>query len=103
MPKLSADELHAETVERLLRANRALAHVRLRKRGDAITLESGPKDDPVAHARLRRVTAQWSTLEMPTHARRWERTPLRAPLSQVVTTLISEYPWTLTQLAADER
>lgn len=29
-----------------------------------IILESGPEEDPVAHARLRRVTSQWWTLEM---------------------------------------
>jgi hypothetical protein len=36
----------------------------VRKRGDLIILESGSEDDPVAHARLRRVTSQWWTLEM---------------------------------------
>ena len=99
MPKLSADEIHAETIERLLRENRALAHIRVRRRGDTLVLESGPTDDPLPHARLQRATLQWWTLEMPTHTGRWESTPTRAPLQQAFATLVAQYPWALTPIA----
>ena len=59
MPKLSADETHIWTVEDFLAEHPELAHLRPRKRGDTITLESGPKTDPVPHGRVRRVTTQW--------------------------------------------
>lgn len=98
MPKLAADQIHVETAERLLRAHRDLRHVRVRKRADTIILESGPKDDPVPHARLRRATAQWWTLEMPTHTGRWEPTPVRVPIEEAIATLITDYPWTLTDI-----
>lgn len=98
MPKLSADEIHIETAERLLRAHRELRHLRVRKRADTVIVESGPKDDPVPHARLRRASVQWWTLEMPTHTGRWELTPIRAGLEQVLTTLINDYPWALTPI-----
>jgi len=99
MAKFPAEDIHVESAERLLRKHRALAHIRVRKRADTIVLESGPKDDPVPHARLRRVTAQCWSLEMPTHAGRWQPTPDRAPIQQVIATLVDNYPWALTPIA----
>jgi hypothetical protein len=97
--KFPADEIHVETATLFLRKQRKLAHLRVRKRGDTIIIESGPKNDPVAHARLRRVTGQSWTLEMPSHVGRWEPTPISAPLQQALTTLVQQFPWTLTPIA----
>jgi hypothetical protein len=44
------------------------------------------------------VTAQWWTLEMPTHTGRWEPTTFRAPLQQLLSTLVHDFPWTLTPI-----
>ena len=52
MPKLSADETHIWTVEDFLAEHPELAHLRPRKRGDTITLESGPKTDPVLEGEI---------------------------------------------------
>jgi hypothetical protein len=41
-------------------------------RGDALTIESDPPDDPVRHARLRRQTASLWTLDMVVRGGRWE-------------------------------
>lgn len=73
-------------------------HIRVRKRGDLIILESGPQDDPVAHARLRRVTSQWWTLEMGI-AGKWERTPFRAPRRELLQMLVDQFPWVLAKIA----
>ena len=98
MAKFPAEDIHLESAERLVREHRALAHIRVRKRSDTIVLESGPKNDPVPHARLRRVTAQWWTVEMPTRAGRWEPTPIRAPLQEAISSLVTDYPWVLTPI-----
>ena len=77
----------------------ATGRTSFRKRGDTLTLVSGPEHDPVAHARLRKVTRQWWTLEMPTHTGRWDKTGLRAPRTEVLQALVQQFPWTLTPIA----
>ena len=51
-----------------------LAHVRVRKRGNLLILESGSKEAPIPHARLRRTEIGTWALEMP-YRSRWEPTP----------------------------
>lgn len=97
MPKLTADEVHVWHVQEFLDEHPELRHVRPRRRGDTITLESGPKGDVVPHARIRRVTAQCWMLELPDHQGRWGVVPeLRAPIRQVLETLLAQFPWSLT-------
>jgi len=73
-----------------------LNHLRVRKRGDLLTFESGPKQDPVRHIRLRRATQQWYFLEIATHDGQWQRVPtIRARASHVFETVIREFPWVL--------
>jgi hypothetical protein len=36
---------------------------------------------------------------MATHTGRWERTPFRATLDQLVNTVVDNFPWTLTPIA----
>jgi len=95
MPKLVADELDLESVCAFLDRNRELRHLRPRKRGDTITIESGPKTDPIKHMRFRKVTRQWWTVEMATHTGRWEPTPFREPLLPLIEFVHSSFPWTL--------
>ena len=97
MPKLAAEQFDVEgTVSFFARQEADFDHLRIRKRGDLVVIESGPKDDPVPHARLRRVTKQWWTLEMPTHTGRWQKTGLRAPRLEVLQMLVDDFGWTLT-------
>jgi hypothetical protein len=95
MPKLNADELDVSGTANFLAGRPELAHIRVRKHGALVILESGPEHDPYAHARLRRITSQWWTLEMPTHAGRWEKTPFRAPRRDVLAMLVEQFGWTL--------
>ena len=69
--------------------------LRVRRRADLLTLESGPASDPVRLARLRRVTVHYGTLECATHTGRWEKTGCRGPLSTVLDVLTSELSWVL--------
>jgi len=74
----------------------------VRKRGELLVNESGPDGDPVQHARMRRTTKQWWTLEMTTHTGRWERTPFRATRDELLEILVMQFAWILTDIAAGE-
>lgn len=97
MAKLHADPAHAEAVASRL-STRGFPHLRARKRGELILIESGPDDDPVPHARLRRDTIQLWRLEIPTHTGRWEPTGIRAPLKDMIEVLVQDLPWVLTPI-----
>jgi hypothetical protein len=94
MPKYQAEDYDPKTVERLLHA-RKLSHLRARKYGAAVIVESGPKDDPVKHLRLTRDTVHLWLLDIADHRGRWERTPERGSLEQLVTLVMDSFPWTL--------
>ena len=91
MPKLNADDLDVSGTANFLAEHPGLAHIRIRKRGALVILESGPDHHPYAHARLRRVASQWWTLEMTRHAGRWEKTPFRAPRRDVLAMLVEQF------------
>ncbi|MCY1006197.1 hypothetical protein OV079_38635 [Nannocystis pusilla] len=91
------DDLRA--VEQFFRRRPNLAHIRVRHRGALITLESGPSNDPIPHARLRRVAGQIWQLEMATHTGRWQPTPLRAPRDALLEALVADFGWVLTPQA----
>jgi len=96
--KHPASDLHAHQVQRLI-AEQELDHLRVRRHGDLLVLESGPERDPVRHARLRHVTVQYWTLDMANHRGAWEPTGLRGLLDDVVATLFNDFGWTLTPIA----
>ena len=83
------------TVEAFLALYPDLSHLRVRRRGDLLTLESGPAESPRRHARLRCVTVHLWRLEMPTSSNRWELTPLRDQLKVLLEMLVYQFPWTL--------
>jgi|SRR5690349_21676215 hypothetical protein len=89
----------ARAVEQFLRQHHDLAHVRVRHRAPLITLESGPADDPVLHARLRRLAVNFWQLEMATHTGRWEPTPFRASREELLELLLGNFGWTLAKRA----
>jgi hypothetical protein len=79
-----------------------LKHLRARRRGRVVTLESGPADDPVAHARFRRDTVHLWVLEMPARGGRWDPTPFRDTLEHLMALVEASFPWTLTPIAGDD-
>lgn len=94
MPKFSADSYHVEQLTRLLHEHGA-THLWVRKRGALLTIQSGTKDDPWPQARLRRETVHLWRLEMPIRGRRWERTPIRGTMTELVNALVYQFPWTI--------
>jgi hypothetical protein len=94
MAKLHAAPEHAEAVTAHLEV-RGLRHLRARKHGQLVIIESGPEDDPIVHARLRRDTVQLWMLEIATHTGRWEKTGFRGPLRDLLELLVKDLPWTI--------
>lgn len=95
----SADEDHVTLVEKRLRAANLL-HLHARKRGQFVTIYSGPSEDPWPRARFRRLDSQIFQLDMPTHTGRWEPTPFQTTLGELLEVLIESFGWTLAQYDA---
>jgi hypothetical protein len=83
-----------DAVARRLHA-RGLKHLRARKHGAAIIVESGPEDRPWKHFRLRRDTVHLWWLDMATRGERWEKTPFRAQRDELVDMVVDSFPWTV--------
>jgi hypothetical protein len=94
MPKYVAEDRHSQIVQRLLHAG-DLNHLRARKYGAAVIVESGPKDDAIKHIRLTRQGAQVWNLDIADHRGRWESTPFRASLDELVAAVADTFPWVL--------
>jgi len=94
MPKFLADEYDEKSLTALLRERKQLKHLRVRRRGNMLTIESGPKSDPYAHARMRKDAASLWILEMPSHSR-WQATPFRQRMEPLLDLLVGSFGWTL--------
>ena len=95
MAKPRVDELDFDSAEEFLAERPQCRHLRVRRRADLLTIESGSPRDPVPHARLRQVTVHLWRLEMPTHSERWETTPFRDQLRTLLEMLVSDFGWAL--------
>lgn len=95
MAKQRAESFHALEVEECLLRFPEFRHLRVRRRGNCLTLESGPAQDPVRHARFRRDTVHLWRLEVARHTGRWDKTPFRDQLANLLDLLITLFPWTL--------
>ena len=90
----TADELQALSLQGYLKRC-GLTHLRVRRHGVLLIVESGPADDAVAHVRFRRQGAHIWTLEFATHMGRWEPAPYRGQIERLVDMIQSDFPWTV--------
>ena len=67
--------------------------------GKVLTIESGPGDDPVKHARLTRDTVDLWILQVADHEGRFAPTGLRADWPTLVDILIRDFAWVLEPIA----
>ena len=99
MSKFREDPFVIFTLESSIEKH-GLNHLRVRKHGDLIVFESGPKADPVRHIRLRRATRQWYTLEIAARTGQWQIVPIiRAGAREVFETVLRKFPWVLMPIA----
>ena len=97
MPKFRTERNDANEIEAFLHG-RHYRHLRTRHRADLVNIDSGPARVPVPCARLRRVSVHLWRLEMPTHTGRWEITPFRGPLGELLEILVDRFPWAIQYL-----
>ena len=95
MPKLAADITHLASAQSWINHHPEYAHLRPRRRGDTISLVSGPEDDPIQHVRLRRSTVQWWTVDIADHRGRWGPTDIRATISSSLDQVVELAAWVL--------
>ena len=79
----AADEL------RELLTKRGWTHLRVTKRGKALTIVSGPEDDPDPEVRLSHVGRDGWRLDFAHHTGRWEQTPFVGDLAEMLDTAAS--------------
>ena len=92
---LAATDEDVRGVETVLRRFPELTHLSVRRRAALLTLTSGEPDQPLAHARLRRLAAKTWQLEIANHMGRWEPTPLCGSRDAIVEALVRDFGWTL--------
>ena len=92
MPK-QVNVFDVAKLERLLK-KRELEHFSVRKHGTKLILESGPDGDQIPHARFIKDTVHLWLVDV--HGgRKWERTPFRAQLEDLLDLLAEAFPWLL--------
>ncbi|MCA8972802.1 MAG: hypothetical protein KDC95_23665 [Planctomycetes bacterium] len=94
MPARPVETYHCSQVEDFLH-DHGFAHLRARKYGSTVIVESGPKRDAIKHVRVRRDTVHLWLLDVANHRGKWERTHLRAPLNELLGELVESFPWAL--------
>ena len=92
-----AESLHAKQLQELLRRY-DLKHLRVRRHGNTLAVESGPDKNAFKHFRLCRDTVHLWRLEMAGHGQRWEKTHFRNTIDQLVPLVVETFPWTLTDV-----
>ena len=70
-------------------------HLRCRKRGNTIAIESGPADDRTPHLRVRKLSPKNWGVDAATHNGRWERMPFQGQLLEVLPLVAESFPWLL--------
>jgi hypothetical protein len=98
MSEFGPEAVAVEWLHSHFAANPSLSHLRARKRGRVVTVESGPKGDVVAHLRFRRDTVHLWILEMPSRGKKWDATPFRDQLEHLMEAVESSFPWVLTPI-----
>lgn len=94
MPPRHAESWDPAAVEQRLH-DHGLTHLRARKRGAAVIVESGPEDRPWKHFRLRKDTVHLWWLDMAARGSKWEKTPFRDHRDKLVDMVVETFPWTL--------
>lgn len=97
MPKLQVDSYQAETLQELLHKKGA-THLRTRKYGIKIIVESGTQRQRHKHMRFVRSTVHLWHVEFADHRGRWERTPFRDTMDNIVSMVFDDFPWMMADI-----
>ena len=72
---------------------RGLVHLRVKKHGDSLLVQSGEASDPFNHFKLTALPSQQWRVSMGTRGVAWERTPFQGTLKEVVALVADTFPW----------
>lgn len=75
----------AQDLQALL-TSRGLTHLHVTKRGKALTIASGPQEDPEPEARLTLLGPGAWRLDLRHHSGRWDQTPFVGDMAEMVDT-----------------
>lgn len=84
-PVLLENELHEQ----------GYAHVQVRPYGSHLVIFSVEEGQRVNRARLTKVSTQYFTLSMADHRGKWEPTPLRGTMTEMLMLLTQQFPFVL--------
>lgn len=91
----SQAELSKGMLEHVLNEIKELSHLKIRLRGDVLTLESTDEYDNVyPHARFRKQPGDKWSLEMPVK-KGWEPTFMEGTIIELMEMLLKQFPWAL--------
>ena len=89
-----AESYHPGEVEDFLH-ERGFKHLRAHKRGSDVIVESGPNNDAIKHIRVRRDTVHLWLVHIADHRGKWQSTPFRGLLDDVLVLVVETFPWVL--------
>lgn len=95
--KQKTDESQIENLAKILKGYKELSHLKVRKLGDLLILDSMPNGKRYSHTRFRCLSKNIFRLEMPTR-NKWEMTPFEGSLEDLLQMVIDQFPWTLATL-----
>lgn len=72
---------------------RGLTHLRVKKHGDSLLVQSGEPGDAFNHFKLTALPRQQWRISMGTRGTTWERTPFEGSLKEVVALVVDTFPW----------
>jgi len=88
-------EISRGTVENFLSARPSLSHIKVKTRGNVLTLESTDEDGTTyPHARFKKKSVHKWDLEMPVR-NGWEPTFIEGTTEELLQCLVEKFPWTL--------
>ena len=91
---ISASDSDVSVATAFLRTS-GLSHLRCRRRGNALILESGRAGDAVPHVRFRKLGPRAWAADAANHTGRWERMPVHGQLADSLKLVAEMFPWLL--------
>ena len=95
MHKPKASDFDLDRLQDMLERQDGLGHLTVRKYGAHLILESEGQDGSRKHARFTAVSRQYWTIGFPDHRGRWEKTPYRGTLREMLDLTMTAFPWML--------
>jgi hypothetical protein len=88
-------ELYQDDLRDLLLQRPGLQHLKVRRRGETLTIYSGQPGDTCPHAKYEHLGNETWGLSLPRHNGRWDPLPVSGALEEVTETLLRDFGFVL--------